>query len=169
VKPDNNLPAAGIDRFRTTQWSVVLLSAQSQAPGAETALARLCRLYWYPLYGFVRRRGYNQDDARDLTQGFFLHLLEHKTLTRIDPSRGKFRSFLLGSLQNFLTLEATRARCLKRGGAIEFVFLEAKSAEDRYQLEPLDTLTPEIIFDARWAMASRGSEEPVGPRIRSGG
>jgi hypothetical protein len=87
VKPDNNLPAAGIDRFRTTQWSVVLLSAQSQAPGAETALAQLCRLYWYPLYGFVRRRGYNQDDARDLTQGFFLHLLENKTLTHIDPSR----------------------------------------------------------------------------------
>lgn len=156
MKPDNSSPAAGIDRFRTTQWSVVLLSAQSQAPGSEAALAELCRLYWYPLYGFVRRRGYNPDDARDLTQGFFLHLLEHKTLTHIDPSKGKFRSFLLASLQKYLTLESTRARCLKRGGAIEFVFLDAKSAEDRYQLEPLDTLTPEIIFDARWAMALLG-------------
>ena len=153
MKPDNSSPAPGIDRFRTTQWSVVLLSAQSQAPGSEAALAELCRLYWYPLYGFVRRRGYNADDARDLTQGFFLHLLEHKTLTHIDPSKGKFRSFLLASLQKYLSLEATRARCLKRGGEIEFVFLDAKSAEDRYQLEPLDALTPEIIFDARWAMA----------------
>jgi DNA-directed RNA polymerase specialized sigma24 family protein len=156
VKPDDSLRAAGVDRFRTTQWSVVLLSAQSQAAGSEAALAELCRLYWYPLYGFVRRRGYHPDDARDLTQGFFLHLLEHKTLTHIDPSKGKFRSFLLASLQKYLTVEATRARCLKRGGAIEFVFLDAKSAEDRYQLEPLDTLTPEIIFDARWAMALLG-------------
>jgi hypothetical protein len=102
-----------------------------------------------------RRRGYNQDDARDLTQGFFLHLLEHKTLTHIDPSRGKFRSFLLGSLQNFLTLEATRARCLKRGGAIEFVFLDAKSAEDRYQLEPLDTLMPEMMLVGRWPCSGK--------------
>jgi DNA-directed RNA polymerase specialized sigma24 family protein len=152
VKPDHSLPAVGVDRFRTTQWSVVLLSAQSQAPGSQAALAELCRLYWFPLYGFVRRRGYNPDDARDLTQGFFLHLLEHKTLTHIDPSKGKFRSFLLASLQKFLSLEATRSRCLKRGGAIEFVFLDAKSAEERYQLEPLDALTPEIIFDARWGM-----------------
>jgi len=156
VIPDHSLSVDGIARFRTTQWSVVLLSAQSQAPGSQAALAELCRLYWYPLYGFIRRRGHNPDDARDLTQGFFLHLLEHNTLTHVDPVKGKFRSFLLASLQKYLAVEATRSRCLKRGGAIEFVCLDGKSAEERYQLEPVDALTPEKIFDARWAMALLG-------------
>jgi DNA-directed RNA polymerase specialized sigma24 family protein len=82
-------------RFRTTHWSVVLLSAQTQAPGSRTALANLCRLYWYPLYAFVRRRGYSPEDAQDLTQGFFLSLLERKSLRRVSPEKGKFRSFLL--------------------------------------------------------------------------
>jgi hypothetical protein len=89
--------------FRSTQWSVVLLSAQSKAPGSRTALASLCRLYWYPLYAFVRRRGYNPEDAQDLTQGFFLHLLDHKALAQVDPIKGKFRSFLLASIQNYLS------------------------------------------------------------------
>src|SRR5580700_10922331 len=109
-------PAGGADRFRTTRWSVVLISAQSQAPGWKEAFAELSKLYWYPLYGFTRRRGYSPEDAQDLAQGFFLHLLEHKTLSRVDRSKGKFRSFLLASLQNFLSNEADRARCLKRGG-----------------------------------------------------
>jgi DNA-directed RNA polymerase specialized sigma24 family protein len=89
-------------RFHTTQWSVVLLSAQSQVLGSQAALSELYRIYRYPLYAYVRRRGYAPEEAQDLTQGFFLHLLEHKTLGRADPLRGKFRSFLLGSLQNYL-------------------------------------------------------------------
>ena len=138
--------------FRPTRWSVVLLSAQSKAPGSQAALAALCRLYWYPLYAFVRRRGYNPEDAQDLTQGFFQHLLDHKALAQVDPLKGKFRSFLLASIQNYLSKEVDRARCLKRGGKTEFVPLDAKSAEDRYRLEPADYLTAEKIFDARWAL-----------------
>jgi RNA polymerase sigma factor (sigma-70 family) len=138
--------------FRPTRWSVILLSAQTKAPGSQAALATLCRLYWYPLYAFVRRRGYNPEDAQDLTQGFFLHLLDHKALAQVDPLKGKFRSFLLASIQNYLSKQADRARCLKRGGKTEFVPLDAKNAEDRYQLEPTDYLTPEKIFDARWAL-----------------
>jgi RNA polymerase sigma factor (sigma-70 family) len=156
VKADRSSRAGDSDRFRTTQWSVVLLSAQSQAPGSQAALAELCRLYWYPLYGFVRWRGYAPEEAKDLTQGFFLDLLERKTLKRADPQKGKFRSFLLASLRNYLSNEAVRARALKRGGKTEFVHLDMESAEDRYRLEPVDKLTPERIFDARWALALLG-------------
>lgn len=134
----------------------MLVSAQSQAPGSREAFANLCKLYWYPLYAFIRHRGYSPEDAEDLVQGFFLHLVEHKTLRRVDRSKGKFRSFLLASLQNYLSDELDRAGCLKRGGKAEFVRLDVESAEDRYRLEPVDTLTPEKIFDARWAMALIG-------------
>ena len=131
----------------------MLLSARSQAPGFQVAFGELYRIYWYPLYAYIRRRGHAPEEVQDLTQGFFLHLLEHKTLGRADPLKGKFRSFLLGSLQNYLSTEAERARCLKRGGAVEFIPLDVKDAEDRYRLEPIDAMTPEKIFDARWAMA----------------
>jgi RNA polymerase sigma factor (sigma-70 family) len=138
--------------FRPTRWSVVLLSAQSEAPGSRAALASLCGLYWYPLYAFVRRRGYSPEDAQDLTQGFFLHLLDRKALAHVDPLKGKFRSFLLASIQNYLSKEADRARCLKRGGKMEFVPLDVENAEGIYRLEPTDYLTPEKIFDARWSL-----------------
>jgi RNA polymerase sigma factor (sigma-70 family) len=153
VKVDQSSPAGGAKRFQSTRWSVVLLSAQSQAPGSKEAFANLCKLYWYPLYAFVRHRGHSPEDAEDLVQGFFLHLVEHKTLSRIDRSKGKFRSFLLASVQKYLSDEADRARCSKRGGKAEFVHLDLEGAEDRYGLEPVDALTPEKIFDARWAMA----------------
>jgi RNA polymerase sigma factor (sigma-70 family) len=138
--------------FRSTRWSVVLLSAQSKTPGSQAALAALCELYWYPLYAFVRRRGHNPEDAQDLTQGFFLHLIGDKVLGQVDPLKGKFRSFLLASIQNYLSKETDRARCLKRGGRAEFVPLDADNVEDRYRLEPTDFLTAEKIFDARWAL-----------------
>ena len=107
VERDNSLPRSPTGRFRATLWSVVLLSAQSQAPGSEAALAEFCRLYWYPIYAFVRYRGYPPHDAQDLTQSFFLHLLEHKALTHVDPLRGKFRSFLLASVQIFSRMRRT--------------------------------------------------------------
>jgi len=151
LKPHHSSLAHAAE-FRPTRWSVVLLSAQSHAPGSQAALAALCKLYWYPLYAFVRRRGYNPEDAQDLTQGFFLHLLDHNALTQVDPLKGKFRSFLLASIQNYLSKQVDRARCLKRGGKTEFVPLDAKSAEDRYILEPADYLTAEKIFDARCAL-----------------
>ncbi|MBV9998903.1 MAG: sigma-70 family RNA polymerase sigma factor [Verrucomicrobia bacterium] len=139
-------------RFCTTRWSAILVAAQSQLPGSQAALSELCRLYWYPLYAFARRRGSAPHDAQDLTQGFFLHLLEHRALKHVQPLKGKFRSFLLASFQNFLADEIDRARCLKRGGNREFVFLDAEDGEKRYGLEPRDHLTAEKIFEARWAM-----------------
>jgi hypothetical protein len=105
-------PAGGVNRFHATRWSVVLLSAQSRASGCKEAFAELCRLYWYPLYGFIRHRGYSVEDAQDLAQGFFLHLIERKTLRRVDRSKGKFRSFLLASLQYYLSNVEESTRCL---------------------------------------------------------
>ena len=127
-------------------------AAQSQAPGGESALAQLCRTYWYPLYMFARRRGHSPDDAQDLTQGFFLHLLEQRSLAGVDRLKGKFRSFLLASFQNHLSDPFDRAHRLKREGGKEFVELDAEEAEDRYRLEPVECLTAEKMFDARWAM-----------------
>src|SRR5246127_4489932 len=121
-------------------------AAQSQAPGGESALAQLCRNYWYPLYMFARRRGHSPDDAQDLTQGFFLHLLEQRSLAGVDRLKGKFRSFLLASFQNHLSDAGDHARRLKRGGAKDFVYLDAKEAKKRYRLEPVEFLTAEKIF-----------------------
>jgi RNA polymerase sigma factor (sigma-70 family) len=149
LNPDRDSLAG---RFRTTRWSAVLLSAQSQASGSKEALAELCRIYWYPIYAFVRRQGSSPEDAQDLTQGFFLHMLDHKALRLVSPLKGKFRSFLVASLQNYLADEADSAHCQKRGGNIEFVPLDTRLAEDRYRLAALDFLTAEKIFDARWAM-----------------
>ena len=140
-------------RFHTTRWSVVLVSAQTQVPGFQSALGELYRIYKYPLYAYVRRRSRAPEEAQDLIQGFFLHLLEHKTLGRADRLKGKFRSFLLGSLQNYLSNEAERARCLKRGGGVEFVALDLDTVDNRYRLEPVEALTPEKVFAARWASA----------------
>ena len=150
MKTDHQSPADAAGRFRTTRWSAVLLSAQSQAPGSQAALAELCRIYWSPIYVFVRRRGHDADDAQDLTQGFFLHLLDHKALRQVSPFKGKFRSFLAASLQNYLLDEADHARRLKRGGNIEFVPFDAECVE--YRLGELDFLTADKIFDARWAI-----------------
>jgi RNA polymerase sigma factor (sigma-70 family) len=149
-------------QFHTTRWTLVMVSAQSQAEGGPAALSELCRIYWYPLYSFVRRRGYSPHDAQDLTQGFFLHLLEHRALTQVDRLKGKFRSFLLASLQNYLSNEAQRARSLKRGKEYEFVSLDWENAENRYRLEPADYLTAEKIFDARWAMTLLNHAEGKG-------
>src|SRR5215469_4040773 len=113
-----------------------MMAEQSQAPGSQSALAQLCRNYWYPLYIFARRRGYSPDDAQDLTQSFFLHLLQQQALAGVDRLKGKFRSFLLASFQNHLSDQIDRSRRLKRGGDKEFVPLDAESAEERYRLEP---------------------------------
>jgi RNA polymerase sigma factor (sigma-70 family) len=148
----NNSSGDDVCRFRTTRWSAVLLSAQSQAPGSRAALAELCKLYWYPLYAFVRRRGYNGEDAQDLTQGFFLSLFDRKALRQVTPLKGKFRSFLLASMKNYLSNEFDRRNSLKRGGSVKFVPLDFETGEDRYQSEPHEALTAEKIFDARWAL-----------------
>jgi DNA-directed RNA polymerase specialized sigma24 family protein len=149
----NDSSAAGkAGQFETTQWTAVLLSAQSGTPAADTAREGICRRYWYPLYAFIRKRGYTGDDARDLTQGFFLSLFDRKALRQVTPLKGKFRSFLLASLKNYLSTEFHRENAIKRGRNIEFVPLDFELAEDRYSKEPADVLTAEKIFDARWAM-----------------
>ena len=152
VERDHGPPGEGAASFDTTRWTIVIRAAQSQAPGGESALAQLCRTYWYPLYMFARRRGHSPDDAQDLTQGFFLHLLEQRSLAGVDRLKGKFRSFLLASFQNHLSDQFDRAHRLKRRGGKEFVELDAEEAEDRYRLEPVECLTAEEMFDARWAM-----------------
>jgi serine/threonine protein kinase/predicted ATPase/DNA-directed RNA polymerase specialized sigma24 family protein len=131
-------------------------AVQGQAQGGQSALAELCRLYWYPLYVFARLSGHSPEGARDLLQGFFLHLLEHRAPAGVNRLRGKFRSFLLASLQSYLSDELDRASCHKRGGNEEFVHLDAEDAEERYRLEPVEFLTAEKIFHARWAMTVLG-------------
>ena len=144
--------ADGTAGFHTTRWSVVIIAAQSQTQSGEAAFAELCKLYWYPLYFFARRRGHSPHDAQDLTQGFFLHLLKSRAFTHVDQLKGKFRSFLRASFQNYLSNEAQRARRVKRGGNCEFVFLDLETAESCYRQEPANHLTAQKMFDARWAL-----------------
>jgi DNA-directed RNA polymerase specialized sigma24 family protein len=115
----------GTGQFHTTRWTLVLASARDQSQTGRAALAALCQIYWYPLYAFARRRGYSPPDAQDLTQGFFLHILEHRALSGVDRLKGKFRSFLLACFQNHLSAETHRAHRLKRGGQCQFISLRA--------------------------------------------
>jgi RNA polymerase sigma-70 factor (ECF subfamily) len=139
--------------FPTTLWTVVLHAGQDEPAQAQAALAQLCEGYWYPLYSFIRRRGYSPHDAQDLTQSFFAHLLEKRGLGRVDPEQGRFRTFLLASLKNFLANDWDKANALKRGGGQTILSLQQESAESRYQLEPSHNLTPERHFDRQWALA----------------
>ena len=145
--------AGGRPNFLTTQWGLVAAASAERATEARAALEELYRLYSYPVYAFIRRRGYSREDAQDLTQDFFVHLLEKGTLDRADPLRGRFRNFLLGALEHFLAHAAERAGAGKRGGGCQWVFLDADTAEDRYQLAAPEGLTAEKLFDARWATA----------------
>ena len=145
--------AAGNRRFATTRWSVVLAAGANPSEHADRALAELCADYWYPLYTYVRRRGYGAEDARDLTQAFFARLLEKNGLTSADPARGRFRSFLLTSMKNFLASEWRRQATLKRGGDVEVVSIDYKDADYRYRVELAHSLTPEAIYERRWALA----------------
>lgn len=143
---------SGEREFRTTHWSVVLLARRDDTVRAEPALAELCRVYWYPLYAYVRRLGRSAEDAQDLTQEFFARLIKKQWLDNVDRERGKFRSFLLTAFKHFLASEWHRDRAFKRGGGQALISLDGAEAEDRYKLEPLDTLTPEAIYDRRWAL-----------------
>jgi RNA polymerase sigma-70 factor (ECF subfamily) len=138
--------------FATTQWSMVAQAARGSSPEAARALAALCETYWYPLYAYVRRRGYRVEEAQDLTQDFFAVLLEKDRLRKADRQRGKFRTFLLASLDNYLTNEWRKAGAQKRGGRRPTLSLDFEKGEDRYRLEPVDRWTPERIFQRRWAM-----------------
>ncbi len=127
-----------------------MTARDANSPQVTEALERLCRAYWYPLYAYVRRKGHSPDDARDLTQEFFARLLARDYLSAADRNRGRFRSFLLGSLEHFMAREWTKAHAQKRDGG-NVLFLDAMEAEDRYRIEPADELTADRIFDRRWA------------------
>jgi len=138
--------------FHTTRWSVVISAGEGASPKNREALAQLCTHYWYPIYAFARRSGYNAHDSQDLTQSFFEHLCEHNALNRAAPARGRFRTFLLASFQNHISHAREKARAVKRGGGQQLLSLNVEAAEDRYWHEPADYLTAEKIFEARWAM-----------------
>jgi len=131
---------------------MVVAAADSQQKEAHSALASLCEGYWYPLYAYVRRRGYPADQAQDLTQEFFVRVLDGRYLDRADPEKGRFRAFILTSLKFFLADEADRNRAQKRGGG-NLLSLEISSGEERYQRDPAHDETPERIFERRWALS----------------
>jgi RNA polymerase sigma-70 factor (ECF subfamily) len=138
--------------FATTHWSVVLTAGKGDSELASQALATLCQTYWYPLYSYVRNKGYGPEDAEDLTQGFFARLLQRRDWERADRTKGKFRYFLLVAVKNFLADAHDHAAALKRGGGWIEVSFDATTAEERFKLEPVDTLTPEKLYERRWAL-----------------
>lgn len=138
--------------FRTTHWSLVLAAGDDDSSGAVSALEQLCRTYWYPIYVYVRREGHAPHDAQDLTQDFFARLLRLKSLEAVSPHKGKFRTFLLASLKHFLFNAREAAGAAKRGGGQAIISLDALEAEQRFQLEPLNEDSPEVLFDRRWML-----------------
>jgi RNA polymerase sigma-70 factor (ECF subfamily) len=141
-------------RFRTTKWSLVLSARARDEPGSKEALAVLCDTYWYPVYAFVRRCGHDRDAALDLTQGYFLQLLERDTLKSVKREAGKFRSFLLVTLKRYLGHEQRSARRLKRGGDVSFLSLDSNEADSRYRLDPPDGgRSPDDEYERQWARA----------------
>ena len=161
-KPDNppisntsssNEPGnPGADFFATTKWTVVLTAGRNTRPRAQRALQELCRIYWYPLYVYVRRRGHSKEDAEDLTQGFFARFLQGNYLETVSKEKGRFRAFLLASLKHFLANEYDRANRQKRGGGQRLFSLDWQEAENRYRIDPADELSPDKLYDRAWAV-----------------
>ena len=147
-QPDDPMPATGRE-FRTTHWSVVLSAGDSGSSESGFALEKLCQMYWYPLYAFVRRKGHPHDEAQDLTQAFFAKLLQKNQIALADPGRGRFRTFLLHSMENFLHSHHRDATALKRGGGREVISLDAETAEQRYAAQPAGTI-PTAVYEREW-------------------
>jgi RNA polymerase sigma factor (sigma-70 family) len=160
ASPDRHANA----QFATTHWNLVLAAAGQGTPGSHEALSLLCEAYWFPLYAHVRRRGHDVETARDLTQGFFAELLQRNSIQLADSERGRFRTFLLGSLDHFLHHTHRDQRALKRGGAHELISWDAQDAEQRLALELADARSPDKEFDRRWALATL---ERARTRLRS--
>ncbi len=139
--------------FAKTPWTVIIQTRDPASPQAAAALERLCRIYWPPIYACLRREGKAEACAQDLTQSFFLRLLERQDLAAVRREKGKFRSFLLASLRHFLADEWDKAHAAKRGGTRSCFSLDGAESEERYRLEPADNMTPDKLYDRRWAMA----------------
>lgn len=141
------------ERFRTTEWSLVVAAGSSQGPGSSQALERLCTIYWYPVYAYVRGHGHDASAAQDLTQEFFTRLIENRSIGMACRERGRFRSFLLASVKHFLANQRDHDRAAKRGGGYALLPLDPESGEVRYGREPVDDRTPDKAFEKRWALA----------------
>jgi RNA polymerase sigma factor (sigma-70 family) len=139
--------------FNTTQWSLVLAAGESNSPESQEALDKLCRVYWFPLYAFLRRRGHASHDAQDLVQDCLLHLIERRAFRDVSPAKGKFRSFLIACLNHRTSDGRDRAAAQKRGGSATLFALDAAQADQLYELETRKDLGPDQLFDRRWAMA----------------
>jgi RNA polymerase sigma-70 factor (ECF subfamily) len=150
VSADDSTAQNGAVAFTTTHWSVVL-EAQGDSPAAQEALEKLCRTYWRPIYGFVRRQGIGPEEAEDLTQGFFALLLGRRDLSAVRKEKGRLRSYLLASVKNFLADERRRAMAIKRGKGERLIPLEELSGDERTEMEPADPVTAEVIYERRWA------------------
>lgn len=137
--------------FPTTRWSVLQRLDASQTQVAAEALETLCRAYRFPIYAFLRRSGHSPEDAEDWTQSFFAYLIERRLAARAEPERGHFRSFLLGSLKNFVSSEKRKLAAIKRGGGREVLALDGLTEEERYSKEPVDQHTPETLFELSWS------------------
>jgi len=140
-------------QFDSTHWTLVLAAGDRESPEAEAALATLCATYWHPVYAFVRRSGHDEDTARDLTQAFFARLLEKNWVADAQRERGRFRTFLLTAVKHFLSNERNRERAVKRGGGTVLIPLEMEDGERSYRIEPVDDVTPERLFERRWALS----------------
>jgi RNA polymerase sigma factor (sigma-70 family) len=151
--PDSNPSEASRNNvFATTHWTVVLAAGRQNAPEADVALEQLCRTYWYPLYAYVRRHGYKKADAEDLVQGFFARFLHKNYLEGLSSDKGHFRAFLLACLKHFLANEWERAKTAKRGGGQPALSLDWQSADEKFQIEPADNLSPDKLYDRAWAV-----------------
>lgn len=143
MKPSPNFPQ--------TRWSLVLATRDSNDCRSQSALAELCQTYWYPLYAHARRHGASPEDAEDLTQAFFQGVIKNDVFARIDPDGGRLRSYLLKSMTRFLASDERKRKALKRGGGQTVVSIDQARAEDRYQMEPKDSASPETLYERRWA------------------
>jgi RNA polymerase sigma-70 factor (ECF subfamily) len=150
-QPESQSSSSLPREFTTTHWSVILLAGGAASEDADAALEHLCRAYWYPLYAYVRRQGHMPHDAQDLTQEFFARLLERKYLRLADPNRGRFRTFLLGSLKNFLINDWKKENRDKRGGGQKVLSLDEEMAESRFATEPATVQPPDSLYDRGWA------------------
>jgi RNA polymerase sigma factor (sigma-70 family) len=150
-----NAAAASLENggsaFATTHWSIVL-EAQGESPAAQEALEKLCHAYWRPIFAFLRRQGFPPAEAEDLAQGFFAQLLERKRFEAIRKEKGRLRSYLLGALKYFLTDEQRRAMAVKRGRGQRLIPLEELRSDERIEMEPADPITPEMLYERRWAL-----------------